>query len=294
MNFSKMSKGQKALSVFAVLYIVYGIMFMGETVGLLDAGTKFQGKKAGPVQAAAANWAGVGALVVGADCLFAALRGSAAIVQRTLLINAMSMILRIGIFAAHGSDAWGGATVHKEYVQGFFITVGVLFVSMNCLLDGVPKAKNPFTGCDSLTHGALIIPFFFYTVYMGMFLLSDFPSQQYVAPKGGFRSTEPGLYVQMPWTVSMWIQVMLQILVLLSSGKAAEQREFALSRVPGVLASIYLMIGETAITVPQKAFEGKIVQGLCLAAYLVSGFGDKIKPKSKAPAKRAASTRKKK
>jgi hypothetical protein len=98
----------------------------------------------------------------------------------------------------------------------------------------------------------------------------------------------------MPWTVSMWIQVMLQILVLLSSGKAAEQREFALSRVPGVLASIYLMIGETAITVPQKAFEGKIVQGLCLAAYLVSGFGDKIKPKSKAPAKRAASTRKKK
>ncbi len=64
------SFAQKTLVVYGLCYVFYGATFMGETLGLEDAGAKYQGKKSGPVGWSAAQWAGIGAIVCGLDCLF--------------------------------------------------------------------------------------------------------------------------------------------------------------------------------------------------------------------------------
>lgn len=294
MDFKKMSKSQKTLCGTALLYIAYGAMFIGAPLGLEDSGLKFTGVKAGPIFQAAANWGGIGAIFLGLDNIFVALKCSKEMIQRTVSLNAIGCIIRFGVFITAGSQKWGGVHVHKEYLQGIAITVSILAVCMDCLRDGYGKAKHPFMGCNSLTHGALIVPTALMMVYIGLMLTTDFIGDNYIKPKGGLRAAEPNAYTQMAWTFTMWFGIMMQNLVVLSVGKAGEQREFALLRVLSVLVSIKLMADEKAITPADKQTEGMVVQAIMLVAYAVAAFGDKIKPttKKKAPARAASKKRK--
>ena len=289
-----MSKSQKTLCGHALLYIAYGAMFIGAPLGLEDSGLKFTGVKAGPIFQAAANWGGIGAIFLGLDNIFVALKCSKEMIQRTVSLNAIGCFIRLGVSITAGSQKWGGVHVHKEYLQGIAITVSILAVCMDCLRDGYGKAKHPFMGCNSLTHGALIVPTALMMVYIGLMLTTDFIGDNYIKPKGGLRAAEPNAYTQMAWTFTMWFGIMMQNLVVLSVGKAGEQREFALLRVLSVLVSIKLMADEKAITPADKQTEGMVVQAIMLVAYAVAAFGDKIKPatKKKAPARAASKKRK--
>ena len=64
---SKMNKSQKVLLAYAALYAVYSLFWLGEMVGLQDAGLKFFGKRAGKIQVSAATWGGVGGLTLALD-----------------------------------------------------------------------------------------------------------------------------------------------------------------------------------------------------------------------------------
>ena len=70
--FDKMSKGQKALTAYGLLFIAYGAMFLGPMIGLPGADEKFFGKKGGAMTQSAAAWTGLGALVLGLDNIWAA------------------------------------------------------------------------------------------------------------------------------------------------------------------------------------------------------------------------------
>lgn len=294
MDFNKMSKSQKTLCGIAVSYIVYGAMFIGAPLGLEDSGLKFTGVKSGPITQAAANWAGVGAILLGLDNIFVALKCSKEMIQRTVSVNAIGCIIRLGVFITAGSQNWGGVHVHKEYLQGLAISVAILAVCIDCLRDGYGKAKHPFMGCNSLTHGALIVPTALMMIYIGIMLTTDFIGDNYIVPKGGLRAAEPNAYTQMAWTFTMWFGFMMQNLVVLGVGKAGEQREFSLLRVLSVLVAMKLMTDEKSITPPNKQTEGMVVQAIMLVAYVVAAFGDKIKPasKKKAPARGASKKRK--
>jgi hypothetical protein len=121
-----------------------------------------------------------------------------------------------------------------------------------------------------------------------MFLVTDFASAQYISPKGGIRAAEPLVYAFMAWNLSMWFFVAADVAVVLAAGSAKEQRQFALMRTVAVLASLYLMHSEAAITVPSELSKGYVGQSLALTALVVAGFGDKIKPKSKSKSKAKA------
>ena len=123
MDFKKMSKSQKTLCGHALLYIAYGAMFIGAPLGLEDSGLKFTGVKAGPIFQAAADWGGIGAIFLGLDNIFVALKCSKEMIQRTVSLNAIGCFIRLGVSITAGSQKWGGVHVHKEYLQGIAITV---------------------------------------------------------------------------------------------------------------------------------------------------------------------------
>ena len=83
------------------------------------------GVKAGPIFQAAANWGGIGAIFLGLDNIFVALKCSKEMIQRTVSLNAIGCFIRLGVSITAGSQKWGGVHVHKEYLQGIAITVSI-------------------------------------------------------------------------------------------------------------------------------------------------------------------------
>ena len=143
MDFKKMSKSQKTLCGTALLYIAYGAMFIGAPLGLEDSGLKFTGVKAGPIFQAAANWGGIGAIFLGLDNIFVALKCSKEMIQRTVSLNAIGCIIRFGVFITAGSQKWGGVHVHKEYLQGIAITVSISPSAWTAFATATEKPSTP-------------------------------------------------------------------------------------------------------------------------------------------------------
>ena len=289
--FEKMTKNQKALAAFAVSYVAYGAMFIGPQIGLPDAAGKFYGKPSGSaLTQSAATWTGLGAIILGVDCAYAATQGSKNVVAWTMVVNVLGCFMRLGVFAAQGSTVAGGALVAAEYNQGLIITLVISFTSLWCLSDGVGKVKNPVMGCDGLTHGCLLFVAMFYSAYLSMFFFTDFVSQQYVVPKSVL---EPAGVAMMAWNMTMWLPIMLNILAVLAAAPAKEMRQWALMRTWTVLASVYLMHSEAAIANPSELTNGYVGQTIALLALVCAGLGDKIKPKKakRAPAKAASKKR---
>jgi hypothetical protein len=277
------SFAQKTLVVYGLCYVFYGATFMGETLGLEDAGAKYQGKKSGPVGWSAAQWAGIGAIVCGLDCLFVAFKTGEQTAMRTIAVNCFASFMRLGIFAAHGSTQWGGVTVHKEFLQGGAITTTFLMVGLYNLNGSMKAVKNVFKvpSLADLTHAGLLVQFTLFFFYIMSFIWTDFPGANYMC-KGGCRS-EGGVYEMMAWTVSMWTQVTLTILAVMQTATNAEKMEFAKMRALTVLVQIWQMEqpAEKAVAVPEKLMENKIAMGISVLSCLVAGFSDKLKGNAK-------------
>ncbi|EEH51632.1 uncharacterized protein MICPUCDRAFT_70224 [Micromonas pusilla CCMP1545] len=283
---SKMNKSQKVLLAYAALYAVYSLFWLGEMVGLQDAGLKFFGKRAGKIQVSAATWGGVGGLTLALDHVFAALKCSKDVAQRTVLVTLLGCFFRLGAFASQGSQKWGGALVHSEFVAGGVITIGMILAAMECLRGGLTSGKHPIFGCKGLTHGNLILLWAMMFFYVVSFIFTDFIGDNYVCGKTSCRISEPRAYDQMAWTISMWVSVMVQIPMMLSVATKAEQQKFALQRLLSIVFSIYVMHSEKDISVPSKYLENLVAMGVMFVLCLTAGLGDKImKPKK---AKRAA------
>jgi len=105
---SKMNKSQKVLLAYAALYAVYSLFWLGEMVGLQDAGLKFFGKRAGKIQVSAATWGGVGGLTLALDHVFAALKCSKDVAQRTVLVTLLGCFFRLGAFASQARSPHTG------------------------------------------------------------------------------------------------------------------------------------------------------------------------------------------
>ena len=174
------SFAQKTLVVYGLCYIFYGASFMGETLGLEDAGSKFQGKKSGPVGWSAAQWAGIGAIVCGLDCLFVAFKTGEQTALRTILVNVFGCFMRVGVFAAQGSKAWGGELVNNEFLQGGAITTVFTMVGLYNLNGNMKAVKNVIKvpSMSDLTHAGLLVQFTLFFFYIMQFIWTDFPRSQ--------------------------------------------------------------------------------------------------------------------
>jgi|TARA_B100001142_G_scaffold233008_1_gene231312 hypothetical protein len=188
--------------------------------------------------------------------------------------------------STQGSQKWGGALVHSEFVAGGVITIGMILAAMECLRGGLTSGKHPIFGCKGLTHGNLILLWAMMFFYVVSFIFTDFIGDNYVCGKTSCRISEPRAYDQMAWTISMWVSVMVQIPMMLSVATKAEQQKFALQRLLSIVFSIYVMHSEKDISVPSKYLENLVAMGVMFVLCLTAGLGDKImKPKK---AKRAA------
>lgn len=288
------SFAQKTLVVYGLCYIFYGASFMGETLGLEDAGSKFQGKKSGPVGWSAAQWAGIGAIVCGLDCLFVAFKTGEQTALRTILVNVFGCFMRVGVFVAQGSKAWGGELVNNEFLQGGAITTVFTMVGLYNLNGNMKAVKNVIKvpSMSDLTHAGLLVQFTLFFFYIMQFIWTDFPGANYDC-KGGCRA-EAGLYGMMAWTVTMWAQVTLQILAIMQTASNAEKMEFAKMRALTVLVQLWQMHtpGEKDVSIPAKDTENKAAMAIAFLSCAVAGFSDKLKGNAK-PAKSATRAKRK-
>ena len=185
----------------------------------------------GAVGWSAAQWGGIGAIVCGLDCLFVAFRTGEQTALRTILVNVFACFMRVGVFVAQGSKDWGGELVHKEFLQGGFITTVFTIVGLYNLNGNMKAVKNVIKvpSMSDLTHAGLLVQFTLFFFYIMMFIWTDFPGANYQCPAGDCRK-EAGLYGMMAWTVTMWTQVTLQILAIMQTASNAEKMEFAKMR----------------------------------------------------------------
>ena len=289
------SFAQKTLVVYGLCFIFYGASFMGKTLGLEDAGSKFQGQESGKICWSAAQWGGIGAIVCGLDCLFVAFRTGEQTALRTILVNVFACFMRVGVFVAQGSKDWGGELVHKEFLQGGFITTVFTIVGLYNLNGNMKAVKNVIKvpSMSDLTHAGLLVQFTLFFFYIMMFIWTDFPGANYQCPAGGCRK-EVGLYGMMAWTVTMWTQVTLQILAIMQTASNAEKMEFAKMRALTVLVQIWQMHtpGEKAVAIPAKETENKAAMAVAFLSCVVAGFSDKLKGNAK-PAKSATRAKRK-